>query len=457
MTSVDASNRTAATGRRRDAGGASGAAVYAFSSTFRTLIALLFAANMAFSIYLVRLGIGPLPVRVIFTLTAFVLIWMVRPRLLSDAVWLHRKAIAFVVLAAMIAAGVSLANRIEIGVIVQQIAEIYGQAVFGILIGYMLYCVCGVNTVIYVFVGVIFGSAAVAILQFLNFEPAWQLYLFLQSLQPQSITEDMFWHDVRYRALGLSYTPVHLATQICIAFAAFYAYSVFRHGEDLVVRRIFLPLWIVFAIGLVGCIASGNRSPMLGLAVFLFFFLVKKAPWAAIILGLGGIAVLLFGDLIVDLLQNLGLRVLNTENSSSEGRAALRLFGTLLFLDNPFGYGVDFDSTKYWWLHWQDVQNLENPDAIMIHALHNYYLMILNKNGVLIVPFLAVAGWLLWKNKLFALGLLPYVIHIFYHNDGPLQGDFMFWYIYPLFQATYLKMSAAGAPRRSVPRRRLTV
>ncbi len=427
-----------------------------FSAPLRILITGLFSANMALSIYLVRLGVGPLPVRVMFTLAAFVVIWAVRPRLLSDAVWLHRKAIGFILAAAVLATVVSFANGIEAGVVLQQVAEIFGQAVFGILIGYMLYCVCGVNTVVYVFVVTIFLSAVVAILQFLGFEPAWQAYLFLQSLQPQSITEEMFWHDVRYRALGLSYTPVHLGTQICIAFAAFYAYSIFRYGEQRVVRGDFWPLWIVFAVGLVGCVASGNRSPILGMAVFLFFFLVKRAPWTAVLIGLGAAAVVLFGDVLLELLQSLGLRVLNTENSSSEGRTALRLFGILLFFDNPFGYGLNFDSTQYWWLHWQDVQNLENPEAIMIHALHNYYLMVLNKNGFLVLPCFVFVGLLLWRNRIFALGLVPYLVHIFYHNDGPLQADFMFWYLYPLFQATYLKTLPTRSTVPLFVRRRLS-
>jgi hypothetical protein len=425
------------------------------SPLFRLLISGLFAANMILSVCLVRLGVGPLPVRVAFTLTAFLLIWAARPQALHDAVWLHRKAIGFISIVASVAGVVSVLNGVEFGVIVQQLAEIYGQAVFGILIGSMLFTVCGVNTVIYIFIGVVLTSTVVAILQFVSFEPAWQAYFFFQQLQPQSITPEMFWHDVRYRALGLSYTPVHLATQICMAFAAFYTYALFRYGEERVIWRNYTVLWVFFVVAMIGCIASGNRSPMLGLIAFMFFFLVRRSPVAAAFAAIGGICVLLFGDLFLEFLQSFGLRVLNTNNSSSEGRTALRLFGILLLFDNPLGYGVDFDSTSYWWLHWQDVQDLENPEAIMIHALHNYYLMILNKNGAIMLAFMAFVGMLLWKNKNFSLGLIPYIIHIFYHNDGPLQADFMFWYIYPLFQATYLKTFPSASTSRPRLRRRL--
>ncbi|HVW93055.1 MAG TPA: O-antigen ligase family protein, partial [Devosia sp.] len=146
-----------------------------------------------------------------------------------------------------------------------------------------------------------------------------------------------------------------------------------------------------------------------------------------------------------------GLRIANTDNSSSEGRSVLTAYGLQLFLSNPLGYGVAFDSTSYWQYYWAEFRDYENAGAIAQHALHNYYLMILNKNGIfslVVVPFIL---WMMWRRRFAAMLFVPYLVHANYHNDGPLQGDFLLWYILPIFSLLPTRRLAPAPRRRAAP------
>jgi hypothetical protein len=110
-------------------------------------------------------------------------------------------------------------------------------------------------------------------------------------------------------------------------------------------------------------------------------------------------------------------------NSSSENRSTLRAYGYYLIERRPIGYGLTFDSTAKWPVFYKQSIYLPNPSSIRNWALHNYYLNVLTKYGLLI---LFLVPWLLPYRReqiLLWMPFIPYLIHILYHNDGPLQGD----------------------------------
>jgi O-antigen ligase len=289
-----------------------------------------------------------------------------------------------------------------------------------------------------------------AVLQFLHIGIGWSVFDFFTRFETRAVSDDEF-YDIHERAMGLSYSPVLLGEQLCLAFAVVLALLILRDGDLRMFRRID---WRVIAASVVlafGCVVSGNRSPLLGLMVFLALYTLVVRPAV-------GIAALVALAVAMPLLQNFldgaaetGLRIANTDNSSSEGRSVLTAYGLQLFLSNPLGYGVAFDSTSYWQYYWAEFRDYENAGAIAQHALHNYYLMILNKNGIfslVVVPFIL---WMMWRRRFAAMLFVPYLVHANYHNDGPLQGDFLLWYILPIFSLLPTRRLAPAPRRRAAP------
>jgi small basic protein len=341
--------------------------------------------------------------------------------------------LSIIAIFAVIGAIVSLINQAPIGDFVQQIIEIHVQAAIATIMGACLLRTSGTKMTALMFSGVVMLSVFVATLQFVGFSPAWELRDMLQQklglIGDDSINVFL---TLRLRAMGLSFSPVHLATQICLMFAACYAWLLSRQQYIRPVTwdwHLALLVFIFFASSVI----SGNRSPLIGILAFLAFQLFWTQPRLAVAIAIFALPLLFIADDIMATLAEGGLRVARTEDGSSAGRAVLRAYGTQLFLDRPYGYGLTFKSVNYWQDYLYRYLDYENYMAISIHALHNYYLQILNKYGALIFP---VAGWVAYQailRPVLCAGFIPYVAHIYYHNDGPLQGDFMIWFILPMY------------------------
>jgi hypothetical protein len=273
-------------------------------------------------------------------------------------------------------------------------------------------------------------SAAVATLQFVGISAAWDLRMTLQRMQPLDPTLDTVFLTLRSRPMGLSFSPVHLGTQLCLAFAIWFSYAIARH-PDLMEGRFDLRLTVPVGLFIAAAVVTGNRSPLLGMAAFLLLYLFLVRPTIATV---ALIIFLPFAVLIDDLLlllQDFGLRAAQVDDGSSTNRKVLRAYGFMLLAERPYGYGLSFTSTDYWFLFWDRLKDYPNAVAIRIHALHNYYMMILNKYGIIIT---FVGAWLFYRliqNFFLFITFVPYIVHIFYHNDGPMQADFMIWFILP--------------------------
>jgi hypothetical protein len=172
----------------------------------------------------------------------------------------------------------------------------------------------------------------------------------------------------------------------------------------------------------------------------------------ALLLTLLALIVIPFADQIFLMLEQFGLRVGSTQDSSAVSRIVLQVYGILLFLGQPFGYGLDFNSVDHADQYRSILSGFEYADRISKVALHNYYLMVLNKYGALILIVAFLVARRAMRIGLFVIAFIPYMTHIFYHNDGPYQGDYLIWFLVPLF-------SRIGVIRwpRSVTRRRDTV
>ncbi len=385
------------------------------------------------SIALVRFLTGGVPVRSLYVVLLFLSVFVLRPRLFVDAIKHTLPVLLVISYAALLGLIVSLYNSLPVSDVLRQIVELHIQAAIGVLTGYGLLHTIGARKLVYAFMVVVGLSAGLAVFQFLDISAAWNIRDSLQAIQ----NDDMyrFFLQERARAMGLSFSPVHLATQTCLAFAAYFVLQkAIKPEQDK--KLLTWPIWIALALVIVISIISGNRSPILGGLIFAGIYVTSVRPALAL---LGLFTLLPFGlliysnlDAILNYMQSTDIRAFRIGDKSSVGRTALRDYGWLLFTSHPMGYGLIFDSTKYVPQFWDQMSIYENAETIKGNAIHNYYLNMLHKYGVLILPLATYVLLKIKQNMLIAIGFVPYIVHIFFHNDGPLFGDFMIWYFVPV-------------------------
>jgi hypothetical protein len=414
---------------------------------------LLFLVMITLSIGAVRLLVGGFPVRTLVALALFVFLILGDPQAPQRVLREHPRAILAITFFAVLGFFVSLANDFSIGGTVQQIIEIHVQALIGLVIGNSLIRRCGLGALVGVFAVIVLVSIGVATAQFLHFEPAWSLRKWLGVLQHDGPITKIY-YTVRDRTMGVSFSPVHLGTQSCLAFAAYFLYL---NRDPRFLSRLRVEVIAALFVVAIACLVSGNRSPLLGVIAFTYIYLavVNRALFLAA--AAAGIFALSSFTLLQGLLLEAGLRVAETDDGSAQGRSVLAAYGVRLLMDRPFGYGLGFDSTEYWADYWQYLYYYANSDAIREHALHNYFLQVLNKYGVgaiIAVPLIIPRSR---QDLLMWMAFVPYLFHIAFHNDGPLQGDFLIWYLLPVGLAIAARTSSShgdanqAAWRRYVP------
>lgn len=411
------------------------------SSKCANVLFVMMVIYFFLSIALVRFMLAGLPVRSLFGLLVFCTVYAIRPALFLHALKDNWKLLALIVYAAFVGMMVSLFNDAGVEETLRQLLEIHFQAALCLLTGYGLLHLMGARRLVYSFVIILCLSSAIAIMQSVHIDAGWTIRETLQKFQEYDV--DAVYLSQRMRAMGLSFSPVHLGTQICLAFAALYLlYRANGNDRDLSVAfKTGAWLFLMLFIALV----SGNRSPILGFVVFavLYTFYLRPAHAmlaALFLLPFFGLAYVAFIE-NMDLFTGSEIRALRVGDKSSEGREALRAYGMLLFQHQPFGYGLRFNSLEHVSEFWPELQDYENAETVWTNAVHNYYLLIALKYGILFLPVVLYVLLRMLRNPIAFLAFTPYAIHIYYHNDGPLQADFMIWYFFPL-----------AAIRQSVPR-----
>lgn len=409
------------------------------------LLLLLFCTNIALIICLVKWQVASVPVRALFALACLGLIMVYRWEVFVRALANHR--IKFTIIGLVAIFGVvssALANESPT-TILRQILEIHVQAFVALALGASMVAIWGVRPVMMVLVGCVLVSAAIGVLQFLGFSPAWELRAVLGGFQGDPPTTTR-WYTKDFRALGLSFSPVILATQASLAFIAYWACRLHQTRGRSMYRVDYAVLVALFLFVFVS-LSSGNRSPILGAVIF---FAAYAASRDHKFLLLTVSAALICAPFVIHVLGVLGeteLRVARTGDGSSLGRFTLAQYGLQLFLDRPIGYGLGFDPRELWPAYWKDLQHMANPEAIQKHALHNYYLNALNEYGL---PIVFVGIFTLYKFAKDWRVLLPfliYMVHIYFHNEGPLQADILIWYVLPLLPLGHVTSNlASGAP-----------
>ncbi|MEG3174056.1 hypothetical protein U1708_17750 [Sphingomonas sp. ZB1N12] len=232
------------------------------------------------------------------------------------------------------------------------------------------------------------------------------------------------------RAPGLSYSAILLAEQACLLFSAGMYYSFSKYDGQRNPRWKSIAGWsaLLFAV----CMVGGNRSPILGLALFIVVAVSTRNPVLFLITIPTVFALYLLSDPILHALSSSGLRIGETGDKSSLARVPLLQYGWRLFLNNPFGYGLTYDSKVL-------TNTVQTGDLMAFLSknllgdiltrldIHNNWLITLNIYGIYLLPVIGYCIYLLLSKPRMVMLFVPYMVHITVHNAGPFYGDYVFW------------------------------
>lgn len=346
----------------------------------------------------------------------------------ADALLAIRKSALLLFLAAGLGIQgflLSMVNGAPLGDAVQAVIENHVQTAVVLIVAVILAQICGARACAIAIVAVIGVSAAVAILQMMNVHLGWSLRTALGPLAQDEMKPNV----ADWRPTGLSYSPIQLATQVCLAFGAYAAvrerFRRFETGRIAADPAIVAALCVFFA----ACLASGTRAPILGGVIFLVLYaLARRGSWLLLLMTLGGIVAFLMWPLVMDAIQSSAPRVARVDDESAATRIVFAYYGFRLFLDNPIGYGLTFDPTAHWGQYWSDLYLIRGAQGAQVHPLHNYVLSMLNIYGFGLLLFVPIALKLLGRAKGSLIFFVPYVIEILFHNAGPFFNDVILWF-----------------------------
>lgn len=322
---------------------------------------------------------------------------------------------------------ISFANGTSPDAIFQGVLEVHLQVAITVMVTLTLARVCGPRLALLAILAVIGLSGAVAMLQMAGVDEAWRMRRILARLQFEFLPDA----HAPHRPMGLSFSPIQLSTQLCLAFAAFMAVRE-RLREQALGRIAADPMIFVALVAFViVCVATGTRSPILGAGVFLVAYtaLRREASWFPVMVMLFCAAIYFAWPMLTGSLGETQARVVSTEDTSAMGRVTLLYYGLLLFFANPLGYGLAFQPWDYWMTYWTDVYTMPGAERIQIMPLHNYPLTMLNIYGFGILLFVPMAVKLLRRAGPNLLFFVPYGVHILFHNSGPFYNDIVLWFV----------------------------
>lgn len=382
---------------------------------------LLLAANVA----LFAPHVAGAPVRSILSAGTLALCAAIFP---AEALLALKKNSLLLALAAGLAVEgsfVSFVNGAAAGDVVQQVMEVHLQTAVVLLATATLARVCGARACIIAIVAVIGLTAFVAIFQMMHVTWAWDMR---HALGPLATAEDST-TLVDHRPTGLSFSPIWLATQLCLAFAAFAAVRDKELRLNLQINSVDPVLIIGLALFFVTCLASGTRAPILGGLIFLILYALQRRSWSFAVFVIGGMLLMyIVWPLVVDAVQAGAPRVMVTDDNSAAARIVFAYYGTQLFLANPLGYGLTFNPISMWPQYWPDLYMMKGAAGAQVHPLHDYALSMLNMYGIGLLLFVPLIGRLLKQSSKSLLFFVPYIVHISFHNSGPFYNDMILWF-----------------------------
>ena len=424
----------------------------------RSIAVITFAALLASTVALNAFKIGGFPIRGIVAAGILVLAIIFY---VEEAKLALERNLALVGLAAGLAilgVLVSLVNGAEAGAIIRSVTEVHIQAVITLMVAAILAQVAGARACVIAIVAVIGISACFAVAQMLDISSAWAVRRALGPLSNEAI-EGLDFGARRHT--GLSYSAIQLATQLCLAFAAFIAVRD-KIRPSIVGKKSADPVVIIALLALFAAsIACATRSPILGGLIFLAAYAMqRRTSWLPLFLILAAILCYMAWPLLMDAVQSNAPRVTQTDDNSAEARGTLVYYGLRLFADNPVGYGLTFAPMTLWSSYWPDLYTMPAPQGVRENDLHNYVVSMLNIYGIGILLLVPIIARLLRRAGASLIFFVPYMVHILFHNSGPFYNDNVIWFVIAAIAAAntasvpsgYAAVSSTARRSRSLPR-----
>lgn len=399
------------------------------------LIVLYFVLFVVFvcNLFFVKPSLGGVPVRSIISISLLFLFLVFDNDAVRFATRINAKALYIIFTFAVVGLLLSLYNE-DLAEGIQKLFEVHIQATVLLLLTSTIAVRLGARRSATLLIGLIVISCIVCVLQFFEIPLAWDLRV------PFGFTYDDVAPTIQVvepdRGPGLSYSTILLAGQSCIAFALGVIFSdscAKKEAANEINRDEYrLKTIIMFSIFvIIVSVAGGNRSPILGvmLAVPL---LVTRNNTLKLTIFLLVVLLWFFGiNIMRDMLSDAGLRVAQTGDPSSMVRGGLVQYGMQLFYLNPVGYGLGFDSRALSSSADIDFSRIDNA-AIVINVfsvvgLHNFLVTMLNRYGVAFIFLSIWCAYILLKKRIYLIPFVPYIVHILFHNLGPLDIDYVIW------------------------------
>jgi len=397
-------------------------------SLLQSLIFLTYTLTIFLTFLFPTLRIGPLPMRSFLVVGLLMLLSLSRISTLQKALTVHRTLISLIFGFGILGIIVSAVNGTDPATITQAFLEIHVQSFIVLILASVVCEYCGSGPTGRALIIAVGGTLIVAIFQYLDIGWSWDIRKAIGDFQGEVFEQYGYFNSKR--PMGLSFTPVTLATQLCLAFAA---YTISRQrflsslGSE---RRVDTRTVIATILFIVACFASGNRSPILGGLLFLLIYMATRRPGLFLLVAPFAvtIGILVLPDLL-QMLSDTGSRVTSVDDKSATGRITLYYYGWRLFQDWPIGYGLAFNPVDHWSQYWNELRSMPNAQDVQSFPLHNYILNMLNFYGVgmmFLIPLMrrafSIHAWTI-------LFFTPYIVHILFHNAGPFWDDSLVWIV----------------------------
>ncbi|OQX13678.1 MAG: hypothetical protein BWK73_11570 [Thiothrix lacustris] len=387
----------------------------------RTVVLGVFALHFIFLAYLNNVYLAGLPIRSFLILLAGGLVIM-----LDYGVMFRLGVVSKVyALLAMLGLLVSLANSVPSGSIVNGELKLL-QSYLMVLVAFFVVEQYGLRMLAYLVIGVALPSALVGIMQGLEVQFAWKLHGILMGIQNKALSDEIQSQitEALLRPPGLSLYAIP-QTYLLLGALILNLYRVLQNRDNPRLQAIAL---VVSAVLVGGIFASETRSAMgaallMPALIYLFVFPTRVIPLAGLLVLLGGVAAVLLADK-----AGLDSRLMNLDDASAVGRSTLYKYGTELFLQQPFGYGFNFDTVDYAIDYFINDNNLfhyePHEKAHYIVPVHNSILNLVHTfgfAGVLLLGYYVyrLIGWA-WYRAVFILGAF---VNSIFHNAGILSND----------------------------------
>jgi hypothetical protein len=390
------------------------------------ILSIVFFAAFCANLFLVSPGVGGVPFRFIAMVGLLLFLTLLSFKAVARSLVTVRPGLLVIGYFAAVGMAISAIRGESGGALVELISTHVQAAVLLVTVAAGTRII-GARSMLWAFGLAVSLTALVSLLQWAGVRQAFDIRSLLGNVYVD-VTDTALNDD---RAPGLSYSTILLAQQLTLLFAAalYYNFTKKVGVRKLEWRHIILWSAALFFM----CMITGNRSPILGLALFIAVMVSTRNAALFIITVPLAIGFYFLLDPLIELLGNTGLRIGETGDKSSLARSPLLQYGWRLFLNNPLGYGLTFDSkTLASTVQTADLTSYLANVRLGVGLLsrldvHNSWLITLNVYGIFAVP---VVGYCLYLGitKFRAVTLfLPYLIHISVHNAGPFVQDYMFW------------------------------